>query len=130
METEFCLKNLNHALKTATPTIHNSDQGVQFTDKKYIRILAEKKINISMDGKGRCMDNIFTERLWRTVKYENVFLSSYRNLLETRKGLHAYFLFYNEKRRHQALDYRTPAEVYFDKKKIKGRKDRKKLLKH
>lgn len=116
METEFCMNTLNRALITATPTIHNSDQGVQFTDKKYTCILEENKIEISMDGRGRCMDNIFTERLWRTVKYENIYLSSYRNAPETRDGLSTYFPFYNDKRRHQSLDYQTPAEVYFGKK--------------
>lgn len=115
METEFCLSNLHRALAIAVPNIHNSDQGVQFTDGKYVGILENKKINISMDGRGRCMDNIFTERLWRTVKYENVFLSSYRNAPEARLGFEKYFPFYNEKRRHQSLDRRTPAEVYFEK---------------
>jgi putative transposase len=117
METEFCMNALNQALEIATPTIHNSDQGSQFTDKKYIDILDGKEINISMDGRGRCMDNIFTERLWRTVKYENVFLSSYRNKEEAKEGLDKYFTFYNTKRRHQSLDYRTPEEVYFEKNK-------------
>lgn len=116
METEFCMNTLNRALVIAMPTIHNSDQGVQFTDKKYIGILEENKVGISMDGRGRCMDNIFTERLWRTVKYENIYLSSYRNATETKEGLGKYFPFYNEKRRHQSLDYRTPAEVYFGNK--------------
>jgi len=115
METEFCLSNLNRALDIAVPNIHNSDQGVQFTDGKYIGILEKAEINISMDGRGRCMDNIFTERLWRTVKYENVFLSSYRNAPEARSGFEKYFPFYNEKRRHQSLERRTPAEVYFEK---------------
>jgi putative transposase len=117
METEFCTNTLNRALLTATPTIHNSDQGVQFTSMEYTGVLLQKEIEISMDGKGRCMDNIFTERLWRTVKYENIFLSSYRNLSETREGLGKYFPFYNDKRRHQSLDYKTPAEVYLEKKK-------------
>ena len=116
METEFCLNALNCALAIAIPTIHNSDQGVQFTDRKYVGILEEKQISISMDGRGRCMDNIFTERLWRTVKYENVFLSSYRNISETRDGLGKYFNFYNEKRRHQSLGYRVPTEIYFGNK--------------
>ncbi len=117
METEFCMTNLDKALEVATPKIHNSDQGSQFTDKKYTGILERREIAISMDGRGRCMDNIFTERLWRTVKYENIFLSSYRNLRETKEGLKNYFNFYNTKRRHQSLDYKTPGEVYFGKKK-------------
>ena len=115
METEFCLSNLHRALDIAVPDIHNSDQGVQFTDGKYVGILEKAEINISMDGRGRCMDNIFTERLWRTVKYENVFLSSYRNADEARDGLGKYFPFYNTKRRHQSLDRKTPEEVYFEK---------------
>lgn len=112
METEFCITTLDHALRTGTPLLHNSDQGVQFTDKRYVGILEEKKIGISMDGRGRCMDNIFTERLWRTVKYENVFLSSYRNIEEAREGLKKYFFFYNTKRRHQSLEYQTPISLY------------------
>jgi putative transposase len=115
METDFCLTALNQALTIATPEIHNSDQGVQFTDRDYTGILTEKGIAISMDGRGRCMDNIFTERLWRTVKYENVFLKSYRTVPEAKTGLSEYFSFYNTKRRHQSLGYRTPASVYFGK---------------
>ena len=113
METGFCMAALNRALRLASPKIHNSDQGSQFTDRDYIAILEGKEIAISMDGKGRCMDNIFTERLWRTVKRENVYLKSYRNITEARNGLTEYFSFYNTKRRHQSLAYRTPAETYF-----------------
>lgn len=113
METDFCSAALETALTAATPAIHNSDQGVQFTDRDYTGRLAERGIAISMDGRGRCMDNIFTERLWRTVKYEDIYLKSYRTIDEARGGLTAYFSFYNTKRRHQSLDYRTPAEVYF-----------------
>lgn len=106
-----------HALKTALaigfPKIHNSDQGATFTAKVYIDVFADTSIAISMDGKGRCMDNIFTERLWRTVKYEDVYINSYRTLPEAREGLMKYFLFYNTKRRHQSLERRTPAEYYF-----------------
>jgi putative transposase len=117
METEFCLTALDRALQSAIPAIHNSDQGVQFTDKDYVALLLEKEIAVSMDGRGRCMDNIFTERLWRTVKYENVYLRSYRNIAEAREGLSEYFPFYNGKRRHQSLEYRTPEELYFDNRK-------------
>jgi putative transposase len=113
METEFCISALHQALTIACPKIHNSDQGVQFTDKNYIAVLENNGAEISMDGRGRCMDNIFTERLWRTVKYENVFLKSYRTITEARTGLSEYFPFYNTKRRHQSLAYRTPADVYF-----------------
>ena len=113
LETDFCIAALSHALATATPKIHNSDQGVQFTSSAYTGILAAHEIEISMDGRGRCMDNIFTERLWRTVKRENVYLMSYKNMPDAHMGIDAYFPFYNTKRRHQSLGYKTPAEVYF-----------------
>jgi putative transposase len=116
LEIGFCLDNLNRALTIGLPDIHNSDQGSHFTSPQYTDILTGKEtIRISMDGRGRCMDNIFTERLWRTVKYENVYLNEYRNTDEARQGLSEYFTFYDEKRKHQSLDYRTPAEVYFEK---------------
>ena len=115
LETTFCIDSLNRALDVAQPDIHNSDQGVQFTSEEYTNVLKAHDIQISMDGRGRCMDNIFTERLWRTVKYENVFLKSYRNIDEARTGLTEYFNFYNNERPHQSLDYKTPAEVFFNK---------------
>ena len=115
LDSSFCIDSLTRALKAAIPEFHNSDQGVQFTSKEYTDILLSNNIRISMDGRGRCMDNIFTERLWRTVKYEDIFLRSYRNIDEARKGLTAYFSFYNTARKHQSLDYRTPADVYFGK---------------
>jgi putative transposase len=113
MELGFCLEALDEALATATPDISNTDQGSHFTAKAFLAKLTEKDVRISMDGRGRCMDNIFTERLWRTVKYENVFLKSYRDFNEANAGLTEYFDFYNHKRRHQSLDYQTPAAVYF-----------------
>lgn len=115
MTSEFCRDALNTALQIAIPEIHNSDQGSQFTSKEYTQILSEKKIQISMDGRGRCFDNIFTERLWRTVKYEEVYLKEYRSFNEAKESLDAYFNSYNTKRLHSALDYQTPAEVYFGK---------------
>jgi putative transposase len=115
METDFCIAALQSALAQATPKIHNSDQGVQFTDREYVAILEASGAAISMDGRGRCMDNIFTERLWRTLKYENIFLMSYRNAAEAKAGLSEYIPFYNTRRRHQSLEYRTPADVYFGK---------------
>ena len=96
------------------PDICNSDQGSHFTSEAYIGILEKTGIRISMDGRGRCLDNIFTERLWRSVKYENVFPNSYRNLEAAEVGLTEYFTFYNNKRRHQSLDRYTPAQVYFE----------------
>ena len=113
LEIGFCIENLKRALITATPDIHNSDQGSHFTSPSYTDLLTQKNVQISMDGTGRCMDNIFTERLWRTVKYEDIFLKSYRNLAEARSGLTDYFRFYNTERMHQALGYRTPAQIYF-----------------
>lgn len=120
LEQSFVLEALLDALQfvddcgLAEPDITNSDQGSHFTSEAYIGLLEQAGIAISMDGRGRCLDNIFTERLWRTVKYENVFLSSYQNLQDARAGLTAYFQFYNHTRPHQALDNRTPAAVYFD----------------
>lgn len=113
LEQTFVLEALDEALDSATPDISNTDQGSHFTAKAFIDKLQAKEVQISMDGRGRCLDNIFTERLWRTVKYENVFLKSYRDVTEAREGLDEYLRFYNERRRHQALDYRTPHDVYF-----------------
>lgn len=112
LENDFCVQSLEEALEIAKPEIHNSDQGVQFTAENYIAVLEEKGIQISMDGRGRCMDNIFTERLWRTVKYENIYLYDYQNIEEARAGLTEYFQFYNHRRIHQSLDYQTPAQIY------------------
>ena len=119
LHNSFVLKTLQEALcfvddcGLSLPDIVNNDQGSHFTALAYIEILEKAGIQISMDGRGRYADNIFTERLWRTVKYENVFLSSYQNLDDAQAGLEQYFKFYNYKRRHQSLDYRTPAHVYF-----------------
>lgn len=112
METTFCLRALKSALAKATPQIHNSDQGSQYTSEDYTGLLEAKAVQISMDGRGRCMDNIFTERLWRSVKYEDIYLKQYRTIDEAREGLGGYFPFYNEKRRHQSLKYQTPEAVY------------------
>lgn len=114
MEEDFCIKALERALKQqGNPEVFNSDQGAQFTSKKFTSILESEKIKISMDGKGRCLDNIFCERLWRSVKYENVYLKDYETVYEAYQDLKEYFEFYNHKRIHQSLDYKTPAEVYF-----------------
>jgi len=119
LEIEFCLENLTHALTRTVPRIHNSDQGSHFTSPRYTDLLTAKDIQISMDGRGRCMDNIFTERLWRSVKYEDIYLKSYRDIHEAQKGLSDYFTFYNEKRKHQSLAYRTPSQVYFQRSNVK-----------
>jgi len=113
LEKEFCLEALRSALRTATPEIFNTDQGAQFTNPEFTGLLESQGIGISMDGRGRVFDNIFVERLWRTIKYEEVYLHEYRTVSEARAHLAAYFRFYNEERPHQALDYRTPYEVYF-----------------
>jgi putative transposase len=114
LELPFVLHAVEGALTCATPRIMNSDQGSHFTSPQYIERLLQKQIAISMDGRGRALDNIFTERLWRSVKYEEVYLHEYGSPKEARHGLTQYFNFYNHKRIHQALGYRTPAEVYFN----------------
>jgi putative transposase len=113
LEIPFCLTALERALKIAVPEISNTDQGSHFTSEQFLAPLLNKNVKISMDGRGRCMDNIFTERLWRAVKYENVFLKSYRTINEAMIGLNDYFQFYNLKRPHQSLNYQTPATAYF-----------------
>ena len=113
LEADFCVEVLEEALGSATPEIFNTDQGVQFTCEAFTGALEAQGVKISRDGRGRCYDNIFVERLWRTVKYEEVFLRDYTDPVEARQGLKAYFRFYNEQRPHQGLDYRTPAQVYF-----------------
>ena len=112
LEMPFVVTAAQRALSTAVPAIWNSDQGSHFTSPQYLQLLQDEHIQISMDSKGRALDNIFTERLWRTVKYEEVYLHDYTSPKEARQQLNSYFEFYNHKRLHQALDYRTPAEVY------------------
>ena len=119
MSSNFCVSALQEALVQGKPEIHNSDQGSQFTDKDYIDVLKEKEIKISMDGRGRCFDNIFTERLWRTVKYEEVYLKDYESFEDAEMNLRNYFQTYNYRRLHQSLNYQTPAEIYFAGKKSK-----------
>src|SRR5438477_4533043 len=104
---------MQSALAGCTPAICNSDQGSHFTSPLYTDLLRGAQVQISMDGKGRALDNIFTERLWRTVKYEEVYIHDYTSPREARQALTRYFQFYNHERPHQALDYLTPAEVYF-----------------
>lgn len=112
LEMPFVVAAVQQALSTAVPVIWNSDQGSHFTSPQYLQLLQEAQVKISMDSKGRALDNIFTERLWRTVKYEEVYLHEYTSPKEARQQLRNYFDFYNHKRLHQALDYQTPAEVY------------------
>jgi len=113
MEVSFCLEALNAAFQIGKPEIFNSDQGSQFTSNDFTNCLLENNIQISMDGKGRCLDNVFVERLWRSVKYEYIFLNSIKDGHELWHGLDNYFRFYNEKRFHQSLDYQTPAQIYW-----------------
>jgi len=113
LETMFCIEAVQEALKQAVPEISNVDQGVQFTDEKMIALWkSTNKTKISMDHKGRCFDNIFTERLWRTIKYEEVYLKSYESVTEAKQSLTEYITFYNFERRHSSLNKKTPAEVY------------------
>ena len=117
LESDFCVETMNLAIKqNGQPDISNTDQGSQFTDKKFIEILKENDVKISMDGRGRCLDNIFTERLWRSLKYEEVYLKSYQDIAEAKRNIDIYFHFYNNLRRHQSLDYKTPSEVYKNEK--------------
>jgi putative transposase len=113
MDVGFCLEALEHALEIATPDIFNSDQGAQFTSLEFTGRLAAAGIQISMDGCGRALDNVFVERLWRTVKYEEVYLKDYATPREATQQLGRFFLRYNAQRQHQSLGYQTPAVVYF-----------------
>jgi putative transposase len=115
LEMPFVLEAVQRALTQAVPLIWNSDQGSHFTSPQYGDLLRTANVQISMDGKGRAIDTIFTERLWRSVKYEEVYLHDYTSPKEARAQLHNYFEFYNDKRLHQSLGYQTPAEVYWQK---------------
>jgi putative transposase len=112
MELAFCLEALQGALRLGRPEIFNSDQGSQFTSEKFTAELERRAIAISMDGRGRCLDNIFIERLWRSLKYEEVYLRDYRLVREAHQGIGNWFRFYNHERPHQSLGYQTPATVY------------------
>lgn len=116
LEADFCTQTMNSAIKKhGKPTISNTDQGSQFTSNEFTQVLKDNEIQISMDGVGRCFDNIMVERLWRTVKYEEVYLKDYENGYAANKNLEKYFNFYNNERRHSALDKKTPSEVYFNR---------------
>ena len=112
MDASFCLSALERALEVSQPEIFNSDQGAQLTSKELTGRLQSAGIRISMDGRGRVFDNIFVERLWRSVKYEEVYLKDYGNVEEAVRGLMSYFEFYNSERLHQSLNYQTPETVY------------------
>lgn len=123
LSSDFCVISLQNALAQGRiPEIHNSDQGVQFTSDNYISVLKQyPQTNISMDGRGRCFDNIFTERLWRNVKYEEVYLKDYRSFEEAEQELAKYFDKYNNRRLHESLGHRPPAEIYFANSQQKNR---------
>jgi putative transposase len=112
LDGSFCLEMLEEALGRGRPEVFNTDQGVQFTAQAFTGRLETAGVAVSMDGKGRCLDNVFVERLWRTVKYEDIYLRGYEGVPALQQGLGQYFPFYNEERMHQSLEYRTPAEVY------------------
>ena len=113
LDSVFCAAALECALCQARPDIFNSDQGCQFTSMDFTGHLEAAQVRISMDGRGRCLDNIWVERLWRTVKYEEVYLKDYKTVEEARTSLGQYFDFYNKERLHQSLNYQTPQEVYY-----------------
>ena len=115
LDVDFCIRALEEALASGKPEIFNSDQGSQFTSSDFTGCLQDAGIAISMDGRGRVFDNIFIERLWRSVKYEEVYLHDYQTVQDSKMGMQWYFPFYNFQRPHQSLDDRTPAEVHFDK---------------
>ena len=115
LDTDFCIEALQEAIQRfGTPEIFNTDQGAQFTSEAFTGVLKDHGVTISMDGKGRWVDNVFVERLWRSVKYEDVYLRAYETPADLRQGLARYFDFYNARRRHSALDRRTPDAVYFE----------------
>ena len=115
IDTEFCQHALSNALKTGKPEIFNTDQGSQFTADAFTGILKANDIKISMDGRGSFFDNIFVERLWRSVSYEEVYQKEYEDVWDAEENISNYFKFYNTERIHQSLDYRTPEEVYLGK---------------
>lgn len=112
LDGSFCLEMLEEALGLGRPEVFNTDQGVQFTAEAFTGRLLSAGVAVSMDGRGRCLDNVFVERLWRSVKYENIYLHGYESVPALEQGLACYWPFYNHERPHQALEYRTPAEVY------------------
>ena len=122
LEATVFVETLKRALEKGKPEIFNSDQGSQFTAIEWLKVLSEKEVQISMDGRGRCFDNIFVERLWRTVKQEEVYLKEYLDVWEAEESLRKYFDFYNYRRPHQSLGYKTPFEMYQKGLKIKANK--------
>ncbi len=112
LDGSFCLEMLDEALRGGRPEVFNTDQGVQFTAAAFTGRLESAGVAVSMDGRGRALDNVFVERLWRSVKYEDIYIQGYDTVPGLHRGLATYFAFYNDERPHQSLDYRTPAAVY------------------
>ena len=117
LDVAFCMEALDRAfhIGKTTPEISNTDQGSPFTSSRWIQALTDRGVKISMDGRGRALDNVFVERLWRSLKYEAVYLSEYESVREARSRIHGYLRFYNEQRLHQSLNYKTPREIYLGK---------------
>ena len=120
MDPDFCIEAAQNALTNGQPEIFNTDQGSQFTCHSFLKVFDKTDVSISMDGRGRALDNVFVERLWRSVKYEDIYLKDYSDGWELTKGMKKYFNFYNHERPHQALGYRTPASLYLQKKSLKN----------
>ena len=112
LDGSFCLEMLEEALRLGKPEVFNTDQGVQFTAEAFTGCLEGAGVAVSMDGRGRALDNVFVERLWRSVKYEDIYIQGYETVPQLRRGLGRYFAFYNDERLHQSLGYRTPAAIY------------------
>lgn len=121
MDASFCIEALHEAIESfGTPDIFNTDQGSQFTSHEFIKVLKDNHIKISMDGKGRWVDNVFIERVWRSLKYEEVYLKAYESVRNARKSIGDYFDFYNTERRHYALDRTTPNDIYYEMRQLKA----------
>jgi putative transposase len=116
LDVHFCLSALDKALRSGKPEIFNTDQGSQFTSLSFVNKVLDNKIKLSMDSKGRALDNIFIERLWRSLKYEDIYLKEYRTITELFEGMKNYFYFYNNKRMHQSRKYKTPADIFLNNK--------------
>ncbi|MCP4610065.1 MAG: IS3 family transposase, partial [Planctomycetes bacterium] len=117
LDADFCLTMLKKALQRQKPEIINSDQGSQFTSKDWVKTVENADIQISMDGKGRCLDNVYIERFWRALKYEDMYVNPPQNMNEARQIIARYIEFYNNERFHQSLKYKVPAELYFQSKR-------------
>jgi putative transposase len=113
LDSSFCVEALKEALGVGCPVIFNTDQGVQFTCNSFTSALEKASVQISMDGRGRALDNIFVERLWRSLKYEDIYVRAYESVKDVREGIGKYFNFYNNERLHQSLGYRCPREMHF-----------------